>query len=76
MPRTLDARDPAALSVLAPWFGRGQTLALVGSSGVGKSTIVNALQGNFGRSFVFNMPVLDLILSRLPASPFTILRST
>ncbi len=41
----IDARDPAALSVLAPWFGRGQTLALVGSSGVGKSTIVNALQG-------------------------------
>ncbi|MSP49538.1 MAG: ABC transporter permease [Alphaproteobacteria bacterium] len=24
--------------------------------------------GNFGRSFVFNMPVLDLILSRLPAT--------
>lgn len=41
----IDARDPAALSVLAPWFGRGQTLALVGSSGVGKSTIVNALRG-------------------------------
>ena len=26
------------------------------------------LQGDFGRSFVFNMPVLDLILSRLPAT--------
>ena len=26
------------------------------------------VQGNFGRSFVFNMPVLDLILSRLPAT--------
>lgn len=25
-------------------------------------------QGDFGRSFVFNMPVLDLILSRLPAT--------
>lgn len=25
-------------------------------------------QGNFGRSFVFNMPVLELILSRLPAT--------
>ena len=24
--------------------------------------------GDFGRSFVFNMPVLDLILSRLPAT--------
>lgn len=26
------------------------------------------LQGDLGRSFVFNMPVLDLILSRLPAT--------
>lgn len=26
------------------------------------------LQGDFGRSFVFNMPVLDLIFSRLPAT--------
>ena len=26
------------------------------------------LQGDFGRSFVFGMPVLDLILSRLPAT--------
>jgi len=25
-------------------------------------------EGNFGRSFVFNMPVLELILSRLPAT--------
>jgi peptide/nickel transport system permease protein len=28
----------------------------------------NLLRGDFGRSFVFNMPVLDLILSRLPAT--------
>ena len=28
----------------------------------------NSLQGDFGRSFVYNMPVLELILSRLPAS--------
>jgi peptide/nickel transport system permease protein len=26
------------------------------------------IRGDFGRSFVFNMPVLDLILSRLPAT--------
>jgi len=38
-----DARDPKAVANLAPWFGRGQTLALLGSSGVGKSTIVNTL---------------------------------
>jgi len=28
----------------------------------------NLLAGDFGRSFVFNMPVLELILSRLPAT--------
>lgn len=28
----------------------------------------NLLRGDFGRSFVFNLPVLDLILSRLPAT--------
>jgi ribosome biogenesis GTPase len=38
-----DARDAKAVANLAPWFGRGQTLALLGSSGVGKSTIVNTL---------------------------------
>jgi peptide/nickel transport system permease protein len=28
----------------------------------------NVLRGDFGRSFVFNMPVLDLIMGRLPAT--------
>ncbi|MDH3664330.1 MAG: ABC transporter permease [Alphaproteobacteria bacterium] len=28
----------------------------------------NLLQGDFGRSFIYNMPVLDLILGRLPAT--------
>jgi ribosome biogenesis GTPase len=40
-----DARTPAAIACLKPWFAPGQTLALVGSSGVGKSTIVNSLSG-------------------------------
>lgn len=40
-----DARSPAAIRSLKPWFEPGQTLALVGSSGVGKSTIVNTLAG-------------------------------
>ncbi|MHA3914690.1 ribosome small subunit-dependent GTPase A [Halovulum sp. GXIMD14793] len=41
---TLNATDPAeVVSALGPWCGRGQTVALIGSSGVGKSTLVNAL---------------------------------
>jgi ribosome biogenesis GTPase len=32
--------------MLAPWLGRGQTLVLLGSSGVGKSTLTNALTGS------------------------------
>ncbi len=34
-----------AATALAPWCGVGQTVALVGSSGVGKSTLVNRLAG-------------------------------
>lgn len=30
--------------------------------------LFNVLQGDFGRSFIYNMPVLSLILSRLPAT--------
>jgi peptide/nickel transport system permease protein len=30
--------------------------------------LVRLLRGDFGRSFIFNMPVLDLILSKLPAT--------
>jgi len=41
----LDARDPEAAGHFAPWCGPGQTVALVGSSGVGKSTLVNTLTG-------------------------------
>ncbi len=33
------------LAVLAPWLIPGSTVALVGSSGAGKSTIINALTG-------------------------------
>lgn len=42
---TLDARDPEAVEVLRPWCEEGQTVALLGSSGVGKSTLVNTLTG-------------------------------
>lgn len=42
---TVDARDPDSVERLAAWCGRGETIALVGSSGVGKSTLVNTLTG-------------------------------
>lgn len=38
--------SPDAATVLAPWCKEGDTVALVGSSGVGKSTLVNALAGH------------------------------
>jgi len=41
----LDARSPADVEVLRPWCGEGQTVALLGSSGVGKSTLTNTLTG-------------------------------
>jgi ribosome biogenesis GTPase len=39
----LNALDPASANRLAPFCGRGQTVAFVGSSGVGKSTLINTL---------------------------------
>lgn len=41
----LDARRPHDVEVLRPWCESGQTVALVGSSGVGKSTLINTLAG-------------------------------
>ncbi len=42
----LNARDPANVVRLAAHCGVGETIALVGSSGVGKSTLVNTLKGS------------------------------
>lgn len=39
----LNAHAPEAADVLAPWCAAGQTVALVGSSGVGKSSLLNTL---------------------------------
>jgi ribosome biogenesis GTPase len=41
----LSALSGAGFDALAPWLSPGHTVALLGSSGVGKSTIVNALLG-------------------------------
>lgn len=41
----IDATSPEAVERLSPWCGQGQTVALVGSSGVGKSTITNTMTG-------------------------------
>ncbi|MEO0914033.1 MAG: ribosome small subunit-dependent GTPase A [Pseudomonadota bacterium] len=42
---TIDARDPYEVKQLHAWLRPGETAALVGSSGVGKSTLLNALTG-------------------------------
>ena len=41
----IDARDAAAVDGLRPFCDPGQTVALLGSSGVGKSTLINTLAG-------------------------------
>jgi ribosome biogenesis GTPase len=42
----VDGRDPASVVRLADYCRLGETVALVGSSGVGKSTLVNTLRGS------------------------------
>ena len=41
----INSKDPASLAQLSPWVEAGKTAALVGSSGVGKSTILSGLTG-------------------------------
>lgn len=41
----INAKDPDVVDRLAPFCVKGQTLAMVGSSGVGKTTLLNALSG-------------------------------
>ncbi len=42
---TVSARSGSGLDDLSPWLIAGRTVALVGSSGVGKSTLLNRLAG-------------------------------
>lgn len=41
----VNALDAGDLAKLSPWTGAGQSAALIGSSGVGKTTLVNTLTG-------------------------------
>jgi ribosome biogenesis GTPase len=42
----INGRDPGSVARLAARCGSGETVALVGSSGVGKSTMINTLRGS------------------------------
>jgi ribosome biogenesis GTPase len=41
----VNSMDPASVATLQPWLNPGQTAAFAGSSGVGKSTLINTLIG-------------------------------
>ncbi len=43
--RAISTRNPDTLSCLSEFLGPGSTVALLGSSGVGKSSLINALLG-------------------------------
>lgn len=46
MVQAVNALDPASVESLRSCCGHGQTVALLGSSGVGKSTLINTLLGS------------------------------
>lgn len=45
MIKAINGRDGACQSILLPWLKPGCTIAVLGSSGVGKSTLINTLLG-------------------------------
>jgi ribosome biogenesis GTPase len=46
MVETVNALDGDSAQALSPWCGIGKTIAFIGSSGVGKSTLINTLLGD------------------------------
>ena len=46
MVETVNCLDAVGIRKLLPWCGSGRTVAFMGSSGVGKSTLVNSLLGD------------------------------
>jgi ribosome biogenesis GTPase len=46
----VNAKTPEAIAMLMPWCSAGRTVALVGSSGVGKSTLLNTLADKTGEA--------------------------
>ncbi|MBU0653504.1 MAG: ribosome small subunit-dependent GTPase A [Gammaproteobacteria bacterium] len=46
----INATDARDVAVLEMWCPGGQTIALLGSSGVGKSTLLNSLKGDAGQA--------------------------
>ena len=47
---TVNALDPVSVGPLLAWCSHGQTVAMAGSSGVGKSTLLNSLCGTSGQA--------------------------
>ncbi len=45
---TVNAKDRLSVARLGAWCGMGKTVTLLGSSGVGKSTLINTLTGSAG----------------------------
>lgn len=49
MVEAVSGLDADSVSVLSHWRGTGKTVAFLGSSGVGKSTLINTLSGQAGQ---------------------------